>query len=147
MTKYRALSLDERDELCVTIGFLEGLCAELGDSNTVFIRSSIKFLHERLTEDDEHKYREVSPGVFEEREDSQMNTNPTFERANIKFDYGDIVSDCITGYTGKVTAYAHYYGKEPDRYQVEGIDTTGRPISDWYEAHRLSYCMERGAEK
>lgn len=147
MKKCRALSLDERDELCVTIGFLEGLCTELDESNTVFLRSSIKFLHERLTDDDEHKYREVSPGVFEEREDIQMNTKPASERASIEFNYGDIVSDCITGYTGKVTAYAHYYGKEPDRYMVEGIDTTGRPISDWYEAHRLSYCAERGMEK
>lgn len=54
-----------------------------------------------------------------------------------KFEYGDKAVDKVTSYTGVVTGYCHYFGKQPDQYLVEGIDTTGRPISDWYEESRL----------
>ena len=53
------------------------------------------------------------------------------------FKYGEEVVDKLTGLTGKVTAYGFYYGKHPDSYLVESIDSTGRPISHWVDEDRL----------
>lgn len=52
-------------------------------------------------------------------------------------DYGTKVVDTVTGYCGIVTAAAHYYDKCPNRYYIEGIDSTGRPCGDWFDAERL----------
>ena len=51
--------------------------------------------------------------------------------------YGARVYDDITQYEGKVTAFCHYYGKQPDQYLVEGIDQTRRPVSMWVSADRI----------
>lgn len=55
-----------------------------------------------------------------------------------EFDYGEMVMDTVTGYVGKVTAYADYYGKREAQYLVEGIDSTGRPIEWWVPENRVS---------
>jgi len=56
---------------------------------------------------------------------------------NLKFSYGELVSDSVTGFTGKVTGFAYYYEKSPCSFRVEAIDTTGRPIDIWVEEQRL----------
>ena len=53
-----------------------------------------------------------------------------------KFSLGDKVKDKITGYKGTTTSVCFSINK-PVSYLVEGIDTTGRPISDWIDEHRL----------
>lgn len=53
------------------------------------------------------------------------------------FKYGQEVVDKITGFKGKVTGHCHYYGKRPECYLVESVDSTGRPIEHWTEAERL----------
>ena len=51
--------------------------------------------------------------------------------------YGEAVQDSLTGYSGKITAYCHYYGKFPDQYLVESIDSAGRPVERWIPMERL----------
>lgn len=46
------------------------------------------------------------------------------------------VKDKITGYSGKVTARAEYITGET-RYEVESVDSTGRPTEYWYDESRL----------
>lgn len=53
------------------------------------------------------------------------------------FEYGAKVGDRVTGYSGKVTSYWYTYGKTEDKYMVESIDETGRPIEQWVDANRL----------
>lgn len=53
------------------------------------------------------------------------------------FDYGQRVHDKVTGFCGKVTGYVHYYDRKPRQYQVESVDTTGRPILGWVDENRL----------
>lgn len=60
----------------------------------------------------------------------------------LTFKYGQEVVDTITGFTGKVTGFCHYYYKEQDQYRVEGIDNTGRPIEDWITVYRLKPLVE-----
>lgn len=54
----------------------------------------------------------------------------------MKFSLGDKVKDKITGYKGTITSVCFSINR-PVSYLVEGIDTTGRPISDWIDEHRL----------
>lgn len=54
----------------------------------------------------------------------------------MKFSLGDRVKDKITGYKGTITSVCFSINK-PVAYMVEGIDTTGRPIGDWIDEHRL----------
>lgn len=54
----------------------------------------------------------------------------------MKFALGDKVKDKITGYKGIITSVCFSINR-PVSYLVEGIDTTGRPISDWVDEHRL----------
>lgn len=54
----------------------------------------------------------------------------------MKFALGDKVKDKITGYKGTITSVCFSINR-PVSYLVEGIDTTGRPISDWVDEHRL----------
>jgi radical SAM protein with 4Fe4S-binding SPASM domain len=54
----------------------------------------------------------------------------------MKFSLGDKVKDKITGYKGTITSVCFSINR-PVSYLVEGIDTTGRPISDWVDEHRL----------
>ena len=54
----------------------------------------------------------------------------------MKFALGDKVKDKITGYKGTITSVCFSINR-PVSYLVEGIDTTGRPISDWIDEHRL----------
>lgn len=53
------------------------------------------------------------------------------------FEYGAKVKDVVTGYSGKVTSYWYTYGFNEDKYFVESIDETGRPIEQWVDANRL----------
>lgn len=53
------------------------------------------------------------------------------------FEYGAKVKDLVTGYCGKVTSYWYTYGFNEDKYMVESIDETGRPIEQWVDANRL----------
>ncbi len=55
----------------------------------------------------------------------------------IKFEYGQKVTDKVTGYKGIITAIGYYYGKRPATYMVEGIDTTGRPVEWWVAEDRV----------
>lgn len=52
------------------------------------------------------------------------------------FALGDKVKDKITGYKGTITSVCFSINR-PVSYLVEGIDNTGRPISDWIDEHRL----------
>jgi heat shock protein HspQ len=54
----------------------------------------------------------------------------------MKFALGDKVKDKITSYKGIITSVCFSINR-PVSYLVEGIDTTGRPISDWVDEHRL----------
>lgn len=54
----------------------------------------------------------------------------------MKFSLGDKVKDKITGYKGTITSVCFSINR-PVSYLVEGIDTTGRPISDWFDEYRL----------
>ena len=58
------------------------------------------------------------------------------------FEYGDHVNDTVTGFSGVVTGFASYYGKQSPQYLVENVDTTGRPIEQWVTANRLEKCDE-----
>lgn len=53
-----------------------------------------------------------------------------------RFSLGDRVKDKITGYKGTITSVCFSINR-PVSYLVEGIDTTGRPISDWIDGRRL----------
>lgn len=53
-----------------------------------------------------------------------------------RFTFGDTVADTVTGYTGKVTAYAKYEDGDTS-YRVEAIDITGRPCAEWIQQYRL----------
>lgn len=44
--------------------------------------------------------------------------------------------DKITGYTGKIVAYAVYITGEQS-VLVAGLDTTGRPIEEWINTERI----------
>lgn len=54
----------------------------------------------------------------------------------MKFALGDKVKDKITGYKGTITSVCFSINR-PVSYLIEGIDNTGRPISDWIDEHRL----------
>ncbi|MBQ1792288.1 MAG: hypothetical protein II008_19085 [Oscillospiraceae bacterium] len=58
------------------------------------------------------------------------------------FTYGDKVRYTPTGYEGVVTAHVTYFGKKPDQYMVEALDTTGRPIEYWADEGQLHYIGE-----
>ncbi len=49
---------------------------------------------------------------------------------------GQTVRDSITGFIGTATGYAVYTDIKP-QIRVEDIDTTGRPITKWYDVERL----------
>ena len=53
-----------------------------------------------------------------------------------RFSLGNRVKDKITGYKGTITSVCFSINR-PVSYLVEGIDTTGRPISDWIDERRL----------
>jgi hypothetical protein len=53
-----------------------------------------------------------------------------------RFSLGNKVKDKITGYKGTITSVCFSINR-PVSYLVEGIDTTGRPISDWVDGQRL----------
>lgn len=58
-----------------------------------------------------------------------------------ELDLGAHVMDIVTSFTGFITARAvYFYG--PTQYLVEGIDTTDRPIADWYTSDRLTEINE-----
>lgn len=61
---------------------------------------------------------------------------------DLKFGYGERVSDMVTGLTGNVTGFAYYYDKIPCSYRLESIDSTGRPICEWVEEVRLAKAEE-----
>lgn len=52
------------------------------------------------------------------------------------FNLKDKVRDKINGYEGIITGIAQYVDCET-RYQVESVDTTGRPIEWWFPENRL----------
>ena len=51
-------------------------------------------------------------------------------------DFGTIVTDTNTGYSGKVTGRAEYDTGEI-LYLVENIDSTGNPIERWINEKRI----------
>lgn len=53
-----------------------------------------------------------------------------------KFNLKETVVDNLTEYTGVITARAEFHD-HPNRYLVESIDTTGRPIEWWVDENRL----------
>ena len=55
-----------------------------------------------------------------------------------KLGLGDEVQDTLNGMVGKITARAEYLNDEPDRFRVEGIDSTGRPMDWWAPESRLT---------
>lgn len=59
------------------------------------------------------------------------------------YDYGTMVLDSVTGYHGKVTAHITYYGMRENSYLVEGLDSTGRPITEWIDCNRCDDLTER----
>jgi heat shock protein HspQ len=52
-----------------------------------------------------------------------------------KFEIGARVRDTITGYSGVVTGRAQYVSGV-NRYQVEAVDSTGRPCEWWLDGER-----------
>jgi hypothetical protein len=50
---------------------------------------------------------------------------------------GNIVRDVVTQFEGTVTGLATYLHEKPQA-RVEGIDSTGRPITDWVVLDRLT---------
>lgn len=55
----------------------------------------------------------------------------------MKYAFNDIVEDTVTGFVGVVTAHVEYASDDEDQYQVESIDTTGRPVDWWICESRL----------
>lgn len=53
-----------------------------------------------------------------------------------KFEMKERVEDNVTTMTGVVTARVEYLTSE-NRYLVEGVDSTGRPIEWWIDENRL----------
>lgn len=49
-----------------------------------------------------------------------------------------IVEDKVTGYNGKVTAYA-VYSTGYNALLVESIDATGRPVEQWIDERRVEF--------
>lgn len=49
---------------------------------------------------------------------------------------GDAAKDSVTGFRGIVTGVWHSISS-PDRYLIEGIDSTGRPIDMWVDEDRV----------
>ena len=54
-----------------------------------------------------------------------------------KFELKHKVEDEITGLVGKITARTQFLTGE-NRYMVETIDSTGRPVEWWIDESRLS---------
>ena len=54
-----------------------------------------------------------------------------------KFPLSVAVVDKVTGFSGVITARAEYATTSPNRYLVENIDTTGRPVEWWFDEDRL----------
>lgn len=55
----------------------------------------------------------------------------------VEWNKDSMVTDKVTGYTGKVTAICDYYGERPKSYLVESVDSTGRPVEQWVDEQRL----------
>lgn len=54
----------------------------------------------------------------------------------MKFQLKERVSDSVTGYTGVITGRCEHISGEP-MYRVDGMDNTGRPVSEWLDESRL----------
>ena len=52
------------------------------------------------------------------------------------FNLNEKVKDRITGFEGVITGIAMYVSRET-LYQVENVDSTGRPIEWWFPADRI----------
>lgn len=59
----------------------------------------------------------------------------------MKFQLRERVSDSVTEFTGIITSRCEHISGEPI-YRVEGMDDTGRPISDWFDESRLERAGE-----
>jgi hypothetical protein len=57
--------------------------------------------------------------------------------AVFKFPLNVAVVDNVTGFAGIITARAEYANTTPNRYLVETLDTTGRPVEWWIDEDRL----------
>lgn len=57
------------------------------------------------------------------------------------FDLLDKVTDSVSGFGGAITGMARHL-HHPRQYLVEGLDTTGRPISEWLAEERLTKVEE-----
>lgn len=53
-----------------------------------------------------------------------------------KYSFGARVTDCVTGYTGEVTAVI-FYDDGTTSYRIEALDSTRRPCEYWVPEHRL----------
>lgn len=53
-----------------------------------------------------------------------------------RYSYGELVTDTVTGYIGSVTGCAHYYGRKPSQYLVEGLGASGL-TAEWLDEGRL----------
>ena len=53
-----------------------------------------------------------------------------------KFEMKARVVDTLTNYSGTITARAEF-NEHPNKYLVEAIDSTGRPIEWWVDENRL----------
>lgn len=50
--------------------------------------------------------------------------------------------DVNTGYAGKATGFAMYNNGKNPQFLLQGVDTTGRPISEWVDANDCEICTD-----
>lgn len=54
-----------------------------------------------------------------------------------KFEFGQNVTDMVTGYEGEITQVVLFANGDEPRYMVESIDDVGRPVAEWIAEGRL----------
>lgn len=59
------------------------------------------------------------------------------------FSLNTSVEDYVTGLKGIITARAEYIDR-PNHYLVESMDSTGRPIEEWFTEDRISLISSCG---
>lgn len=95
----------------------------------------------------EHAYSGRCLGMFPHRFDARRKEHVILyfegkERVQMdtKTEINDIINkrckDEVTGFEGTCTACARYLTGN-DRVLIEGIDTTGRPIEEWFDIDRV----------
>ena len=64
-------------------------------------------------------------------------TSEKGESVKQKFEFGQNVTDMVTGYEGEITQVVLYANGDEPQYMVESIDDVGRPVAVWIPEGRL----------